>query len=140
MRPAPREPSRQLNAKSLPATNRRAASGLSTSARAEPAASNIKTTTANRVNIQRRGATGSWSSQYRLECMIRLPCSRSLVGPAGELVHMFPGAFGPRWRVTHWHTADARAVTILFVNSRASDCARIGYRQQSHQGIGLLAN
>src|SRR5215831_3775762 len=51
MRPAPREPSKQLNAKSLPATKRRAASGLRLSAQAEPAASKIKTTIANRVTI-----------------------------------------------------------------------------------------
>src|SRR5215468_3436032 len=51
MRPAPREPSKQLNAKSLPATKRRAASGLRLSAQAEPAASKTKTTIANRVTI-----------------------------------------------------------------------------------------
>src|SRR5215471_976904 len=44
MRPAPREPSKQLNAKSLPATKCRAASGVRLSAQAEPAASKIKTT------------------------------------------------------------------------------------------------
>src|SRR5207302_928602 len=42
MRPAPREPSKQLNAKSLPATKRRAASGVRLSAHAELAASKIK--------------------------------------------------------------------------------------------------
>src|SRR6266480_427358 len=51
MRPAPREPSKQLNAKSLPLTKRRAASGVRLSAHAEPAASKIKTTIANRVTI-----------------------------------------------------------------------------------------
>src|SRR5215813_6334771 len=51
MRPAPREPSKQLNAKSLPATKCRAASGVRLSAQAEPAASKIKTTIANRVTI-----------------------------------------------------------------------------------------
>src|SRR4029453_4822000 len=51
MRPAPREPSKQLNAKSLPVTKRRAASGVRLSAQAEPAASKIKTTIANRVTI-----------------------------------------------------------------------------------------
>src|SRR5207302_8996378 len=45
----PREPSKQLNAKSLPATKRRAASGLRLSAHAEPSASTIKNTIANRV-------------------------------------------------------------------------------------------
>src|SRR5215470_19244108 len=51
MRPAPREPSKQLNAKSLPATNRRAASGLRTSARAETAASKLTTTIATHAII-----------------------------------------------------------------------------------------
>src|SRR2546427_7603741 len=51
MRPAPREPSKQLNAKGLPVTKRRAASGVRLSAQAEPAASKIKTTIANRVTI-----------------------------------------------------------------------------------------
>src|SRR5262249_8951683 len=51
MRPAPREPSKQLNAKSLPATKCCAASGVRVSAQAEPAASKIKTTIANRVTI-----------------------------------------------------------------------------------------
>src|SRR5438552_7141365 len=51
MRPAPREPSKQLNAKSLPATKRRAASGVRLSAHAELAASKIKTTIPNRVTI-----------------------------------------------------------------------------------------
>src|SRR5262245_36893073 len=76
MRPDPREPSKQLNAKSLPATKRRAASGVRLSANAEPAASNIKATIANRVG------------QYRIGCMIRLPVPASLVGPAGELVQI----------------------------------------------------
>jgi hypothetical protein len=51
MRPAPREPSKQLNAKSLPFTNRRAASGLRTSARAETAASKLTTTITTRAII-----------------------------------------------------------------------------------------
>src|SRR5262245_33772180 len=51
MRPAPREPSKQLNAKSLPATKRRAASGLRVSAHAKLAASRVATTTANRAII-----------------------------------------------------------------------------------------
>src|SRR4029450_8924912 len=51
MRPAPREPSKQLNTKSLPATKRRAASGLGLSAQAEPAANKTKTTIANRVTM-----------------------------------------------------------------------------------------
>src|SRR5260221_7699003 len=51
MWPAPREPSKQLNAKSLPATKRRVESGVRLSAQAEPAASKIKTTIANRVTI-----------------------------------------------------------------------------------------
>src|SRR5215831_19243840 len=51
MRPAPREPSKQLNAKSLPATKRRAASGLRGSAHAKLAASKVATTTANRAII-----------------------------------------------------------------------------------------
>src|SRR5215471_9818968 len=51
MRPDPREPSKQLNAKSLPATKRRAASGVRLSAQTGPAASNVKTTIANRVTI-----------------------------------------------------------------------------------------
>jgi hypothetical protein len=50
---------------------------------------------------------------------------------------MFRATSGPSRAVTHWHTADARALTILFVNPHASDCARFGYHQQSHQGIGL---
>jgi len=49
MRPAPREPSKQLNAKSLRVTNRRAASGLRLSAHAEPAASKVTTIIANRA-------------------------------------------------------------------------------------------
>src|SRR6266446_10110049 len=51
MRAAPREPSKLLNAKSLPATKRRVESGVRLSAQAEPAASKIKTTIANRVTI-----------------------------------------------------------------------------------------
>src|SRR6516225_2818036 len=51
MRPAPREPSKQLKAKSLPATKRRAASGLRVSAHAKLAASKVATTTANRAII-----------------------------------------------------------------------------------------
>src|SRR5215831_9960792 len=79
MRPAPREPSKQLNAKSLPLTKRRAASGVRLSAHAEPAASKIKTTIANRVSIpnpplqrqqlaarkqEARGATLRYLPQY----------------------------------------------------------------------------
>jgi hypothetical protein len=51
MLPAPREPSKQSNAKSLPVTKRRAASGVRLSAHAELAASKIKTTIPNRVTI-----------------------------------------------------------------------------------------
>src|SRR5262245_22049993 len=73
MRPAPREPSKQLNAKSLPATKRRAASGVRLSAHAELAASKIKTTIVNRVTIQnllplrsRRAA-----QRYSIACRLR---------------------------------------------------------------------
>src|SRR5262249_55217184 len=52
MRPAPREPSKQLKANSLPATNRRAASGLIGSAQAAPAASQLINTITNPAIIQ----------------------------------------------------------------------------------------
>src|SRR5215470_17117776 len=51
MRPAPREPSKQLKAKSLPATKRRATSGLIGSACAAPVTSRVKATIAKRAII-----------------------------------------------------------------------------------------
>jgi hypothetical protein len=51
MRPAPREPSKQLKANSFPATNRRAASALMVSAEAEPAATKTAARIANRAII-----------------------------------------------------------------------------------------
>src|SRR5713101_8049105 len=49
MRPAPREPSKQLNANSLPVTKRRAASAFMLWASAGPAASTVTMTIANRA-------------------------------------------------------------------------------------------
>jgi len=51
MRPAPREPSKQLKANRLPATKRRAISAFMGSARAGAAASKTATAIANRAII-----------------------------------------------------------------------------------------
>jgi hypothetical protein len=52
MRPAPRVPSKQLKANSLPAMNRRASSGFSSWAKAGALAMSPNTTTAIRLNIR----------------------------------------------------------------------------------------
>src|SRR6266480_2031756 len=75
MRPAPREPSKQLNAKSLPATKRRAASGVMLSAHAEPAASKIKTTIANRVTIPTPRYVQRQQLAPRKRAIVALPLS-----------------------------------------------------------------
>src|SRR6266852_8703836 len=71
MRPAPREPSKQLNANSLPATNRRAVSGLMGSAHAAPAASQLINTITNRAIIPTSPDTPDGAGKRSLTMRIR---------------------------------------------------------------------